>query len=133
MSDQTQTAAARWTGTITEADASAAEAGGELRGLMDVDSHEMMPFQMWGDVFGDAGAELAVLVKDRPTLNNVSQPDMPGDVMEINQRTVWEVKGSDAPGAVDMNRRPAVMDEMGVERQLVFPGFGLLGVHLAYA
>jgi predicted TIM-barrel fold metal-dependent hydrolase len=111
----------------------AAGVSNELRGLMDVDSHEMIPLQMWADVFGDAGAELAVLVKDRPTQNSFNHPDLLGDVMEITPRTVWEVKGSEAPGAVDMTRRPAVMDEMGVARQLVFPGFALLGVHLAYA
>jgi predicted TIM-barrel fold metal-dependent hydrolase len=134
MSDQTQTVATGWTGASAEtAVASAAEIDSELRGLMDVDSHEMIPLQMWEDIFGDVGAELALLVKDRPTQNSFNHPDLHGDFMSITQQSVWEGKGSDAPGALDMTRRPAVMDEMGVARQLVFPGFALFGMLLAYA
>src|SRR3546814_14647159 len=48
----------------------------------------------------------------------------------ISDENVWTVKGVAAPGAVDMGRRIAVMDQMGIARQLIFPTFGLLAMWL---
>jgi predicted TIM-barrel fold metal-dependent hydrolase len=93
--------------------------------IVDVDSHEMMPAQIWEDVFGSDVKELADAViaqsppNDRdPNSHNV--PDFAGDVMEITD-TLTRVKGPKAPGAVDIRRRLDVMDAMGVRRQLMFP------------
>src|SRR5690606_33413240 len=58
--------------------------------------------------------------------------DLDGDTAEITETSVWEVRGPGAPGAYDFSRRHAVMDAMGIGRQLVFPGFGLLGVVMYY-
>jgi predicted TIM-barrel fold metal-dependent hydrolase len=50
------------------------------------------------------------------------------DEAEINHDNVWSLKGADAPSALDLTRRPQVLDEMGIDRQLVFPGFALVGL-----
>lgn len=103
-----------------------------VRGAMDLDSHEMVPTHMWPELFGPAGAVLGPLVEHRPTLNTVARPDIVGDAAPITPSSVWEMKGPGAPSAIDLGRRPAVMDVMGVERQLVFPTFALLGMMLAF-
>jgi predicted TIM-barrel fold metal-dependent hydrolase len=50
------------------------------------------------------------------------------DDMPITNENVWEKKGYHAPGAIDMDRRVAVMDAQGIGKQLIFPGFG----HIAF-
>src|SRR5581483_9819326 len=55
------------------------------------------------------------------------------DDIEITPETVWEHKGWEtepphAPGAIDMGRRTLLLDVMGVDRQLIFPGFGFVGM-----
>jgi hypothetical protein len=64
--------------------------------------------------------------------NTLNRTDITGDVMDISYDSVWKVKGPDAPSAIDLGRREAVMDHMGVARQLIFPSFGLLGLQLMY-
>lgn len=96
---------------------------------LDVDGHEMSPCQKWGEVFGEAGARIAELTE--PMLRrlgdqNFSNPDLEGDLEEITPETVWNVRGTDAPGAFDFSRRLRVMDEMGIEKQLIFPSFALV-------
>ena len=106
----------------------------EIRGrVLDTDSHEMIPASRWGDVFGERGRrfresadELLQFVDKR------SGPDNPNrilvdneDDLEITQETVWAVKGTHAPSAIDMSRRHAVLDEMGVSRALVFSAMGI--------
>ena len=51
--------------------------------------------------------------------------ELRGDTAPINAETVWTTKGPGAPSAADLRRRPQVLDEMGVRRQLVSPGFAL--------
>jgi predicted TIM-barrel fold metal-dependent hydrolase len=57
----------------------------------------------------------------------VNRPDLVADDAEITETSVWEMKGPGAPSAADLTRRPAVLDKMGIERQLIFPTFGLYG------
>lgn len=100
---------------------------------LDVDAHEMTPSHLWGEVFGDAAAriaELALPVLKKTGANDFYNPDVSGDVADINDDTVWNVRGTRAPGAFDMARRAAVMDVMGIQRQFVFPSFALFAVHL---
>jgi predicted TIM-barrel fold metal-dependent hydrolase len=93
--------------------------------LNDVDSHEMMPCQMWTEVYGADVKEIADAVamtslpweKDN---NSHNVPDWSGDVLEITDALML-VKGPKAPGAVDLKRRHDVMDAMGVRRQLMYP------------
>ena len=103
----------------------------------DVDSHEMLPMHLWGSAFGDVGELIAGLDMKRygsakRSKNSLLRPDIAGDDMAISYDSVWNHKGPDAPSAIDLTRRPKVMDEMGIERQLVFPSFALLGIMLMY-
>lgn len=102
---------------------------------VDVDTHEMIPFHLWGAHFGqDLAARLAACERS-PILSGLGEnsnvrPDIAGDVEEITYRTTQILKGCGAPGAIDLNRRVAVMDVQGVRKALVFPGFGLVGIVL---
>lgn len=101
--------------------------------IVDVDAHEMLPTKLWVDEFGDIAADLAHTYEqweyandDNP--NNQFIPNFVADDVEITPETVWNHKGPRAPGAVDMERRLAVLDTMGVDRQLLFPSsVGLIG------
>jgi predicted TIM-barrel fold metal-dependent hydrolase len=98
---------------------------------LDVDSHEMVPLEMRREVFGDIELHTAAMnfgVRARPSTNNTSMPDLAGDVTPIDHESVWNMKGPYAPSAIDLARRPAVLDEMGIERQLVYPTFGLMAL-----
>ncbi|MEE6140163.1 amidohydrolase family protein [Mycobacterium sp. 050128] len=102
--------------------------------VLDVDSHEMAPLELWGEVFGDEIAsrinEVGFDILTRTRANPLSVPGLVGDITPINQETVWQLKGASAPSAIDLRRRPAVLDEMGISRQLVFPTFGLFALIL---
>jgi predicted TIM-barrel fold metal-dependent hydrolase len=105
-----------------------------IRGRIgDLDSHEAIPAPRYPEVFGDVGrrfleeneelwAEMKKISQHVPDEDITS--DRP-DVAEINRENVWTLKGLAAPGAIDMNRRTAVMDEMGINRQLIFPMMGI--------
>src|SRR5271156_5212838 len=105
-----------------------------LRGkILDADSHEMIPAQMWGQVFGPAAAEIAPIFlatpQDGPNSFNIP---ISADTTEITRQTLREIKNGRAPGAIDPVRRLAVMDFLGIDRQLMFPsGVGITGGFLA--
>src|SRR5829696_678627 len=98
-----------------------------LTGTLDADSHEMIPMHMWAEAFGEETAELfmplATGLISRAGANSTKRDDIVADVLPIEYETVWKHKGPDAPSAIDLTRRTAVLDEMGVRRQLVFPTF----------
>src|SRR3546814_16252544 len=98
-----------------------------FRRVNDVDSHEQIPFARWPEAFGDAVEEVRFIMNScpLPSLNAPANDELP-----ISDENVWTVKGGAAPGAVDMGRRIAVMDQMGIARQLIFPTFGLLAMWL---
>lgn len=106
----------------------------DLVDVIDLDSHEMVPMHMWAECFGDEAASLvqplAQGLISRSGPNSTVREDISGDTMEINYETVWCNKGPDTPSAIDLARRPAVMDAMGIKRQFVFPTFGLIGLNL---
>jgi predicted TIM-barrel fold metal-dependent hydrolase len=109
---------------------------GTTLAAIDVDSHEMVPFHMWADTFGaEVTRHFAPFAESRRFLDNgantIVRPDILADDAPITPDAVWQAKGPDAPGAIDMDRRPEVLDAMGVERALVFPSFGLIGIRLA--
>lgn len=87
--------------------------------IMDADSHEYTPVNLWEEQFGSIV---------RPFVDAHVDSKMPirafvaADETEINAETVWNTKFAKAPGAFDLNRRLEVMDFTGVHRQLVFPG-----------
>ncbi len=103
---------------------------------IDVDSHEMVPCHMWEEWFGEDIAAVTQMLTNSPRaadngLNTIARPDVVDDVAEITAASVWIAKGAAAPGAIDMGRRVEAMDAMAVERSLVFPSFGLVGIRLA--
>jgi predicted TIM-barrel fold metal-dependent hydrolase len=87
--------------------------------IMDADSHEYTPVNLWEEQFGQVV---------RPFVDAHENSKMPirefvaADETEINDQTIWNTKFARAPGAFDLNRRLEVMDRTGVNRQLVFPG-----------
>jgi predicted TIM-barrel fold metal-dependent hydrolase len=102
--------------------------------LLDVDSHELVPSHLWADVFGPSAGRIAEVsepfFRKQGAATNFANPGYPGDVMDITHDNVWQVRGTAAPGACDFSRRTAVLDIMGVERQLVFPSYGLVAEQL---
>lgn len=103
---------------------------------VDVDTHEMIPFHMWGEYFGEEIAAKLAACENSPLFSGLGEnanvrPDILCDGEEINYETTHILKGCGAPGAIDLGRRTEVMDAQGVEKALVFPGFGLVGFVMA--
>lgn len=109
-----------------------------LEGTLDMDSNEMVPTHLWSSVFGTAGSRIAAMME--PMLETVAKagshelycPDLVGDITEITSETVWNQKGSRAPGAIDFSRRLDVLDQMQISKQLIFPSFGLVALMAMY-
>src|SRR3974377_98948 len=107
-----------------------------LRGRIgDVDAHEFIPVHRFPEIFGEIGQrfiENGKCILDGLAPMPEGHPhrltEKAWDDAIITEQSVWEKKGIYAPGPADMDRRVAVMDQMGVGRELVFPGFGLLGL-----
>jgi len=99
--------------------------------ITDVDSHEMMPAQVWVEAFGEVARPLADIIMSQPATyaNSANVPDFAGDIAPIRSETLWSTKGSASPGAVDMSRREPIMDLMGIDQQLLFAtSVGLFGM-----
>src|SRR3974390_1830405 len=105
-----------------------------LRGkVLDTDSHESIPAPGWSRAFGERGARFVESARELIQLTEAMSPGENAHILRdydddspITSRTVWEEKGFEAPSAVDIGRRQAVLDEMGISRALVFPGMGIL-------
>jgi hypothetical protein len=96
--------------------------------IFDIDSHESTPINLWSEHFG-AVVDPMVDAVSRSTL--AATRVRSADDTEINARTVWTCKSSEAPGSFDFSRRLQVLDLTGVRRQLMFPGgMGLLALGL---
>lgn len=115
---------------------SAGSIAGPVAGrVADLDSHEMIPVHMWADTFGPEAELLAPLsagLISRAGANSTVREDIVADDAPITEEIVWTQKGPDAPSAIDIGRRPEVLDAMGVSRQLLFPTFALIGMNLLY-
>ncbi|WP_257555979.1 amidohydrolase family protein [Sphingobium sp. CFD-2] len=106
--------------------------------VSDLDSHEQISHVKYGEVFGDRGerflkasADLFRLATEKRKGTDEGNDNFVPDTVEITEKTVWENKGVTAPSHADMDRRPAVMDMMGIQRQLVFPTMGLFALSQA--
>ena len=102
--------------------------------IVDIDSHEQMPAQVWIEKFGEVARPIAEELMSWPArdANSSNVPDYEGDVLEIDPNTLWSMKGPKSPGAVDIKRRPEVLDTMNINRQLMFPtSIGMWGALLA--
>lgn len=101
--------------------------------IVDVDSHEMMPAQLWETEFGPATKTLADAFMQGPPNDpgGLNYPGYARDDVPIDPATIWTIKGARAPGAADPARRVEVMDLTGVSRQLMFPsGVAIMGSFL---
>lgn len=99
-----------------------------VRRALDVDSHEMVPVELRESIFGHTA--LNELLKESAVRKSATNPNatkgvVTGDDTPINYDSVWNLKGGSAPSSIDLGRRPEVLDLMGIERQLVYPTFGL--------
>jgi predicted TIM-barrel fold metal-dependent hydrolase len=102
---------------------------------IDCDTHEMIPFHMWGEYFGEEVADVLKPLEHNRYFNDngrnsIVRPDITADDREISEVNVWNDKGPDAPGAFDLRRRAEVLDVMGVSKSLLFPSFGLSALML---
>jgi len=91
--------------------------------ITDVDTHEMMPAQIWEREFGPVTRDFAKAFLDLPP-NDPTGANYPGydrDLGPITPETIWKVKGPGAPGASEPARRLQIMDMTGVSRQLMYP------------
>ncbi|MCB0994668.1 MAG: amidohydrolase family protein [Acidimicrobiales bacterium] len=92
--------------------------------LLDVDSHEMLPAELWVDAFGDIAAPVAQRFIESRSADDPGYWSVPGctaDSAPVDPTTIWAAKGPTAPGAIDPARRVEVIDAFGVRRQLMFP------------
>ena len=96
--------------------------------IVDIDSHESTPMNLWPDQFGSVVDELVAAVSQSTLAATRIRHT---DDTEINADTVWKRKSSEAPGSFDFDRRLTVLDLTGVRRQMIFPGgMGLLALGL---
>jgi predicted TIM-barrel fold metal-dependent hydrolase len=119
--------------TVLDRPAAKHDKGPVVARVVDLDSHEMVPNELREEIFGhtelhDVTATLIHRPADHP---NAPKGPVVGDVTPINYDTVWNLKGGTAPSAIDLGRRPEVLDLMGIERQLVYPTFGLSALLMA--
>ena len=82
--------------------------------ILDLDSHLQVPISRWGEVLGEATARFGQRFAGIPLLDATDEPD-------LTTESVWTTKGTAAPGASSPEGRLAVLDVMGIERQLIFP------------
>ena len=73
--------------------------------ILDIDSHESTPMNLWSEQFGSVVDELLIAVSES-TLAATRVRD--ADDTEINPDTVWTRKSSEAPGSFDFDRRLGV-------------------------
>jgi len=106
----------------------------------DVDGHEVLPISQWGAQFGHLGPLLqALLPEELDTFgiaelrSGVERDDVGITPDSVWRRVGWENNICQAPGAIDMTRREAVLDTMGVRAQQIFPSFGTAGFMLLTA
>lgn len=94
--------------------------------ILDVDAHEWAPPQLWPEIFGEATRPLAEAdarnvdgMRDFYFANSQCYIE-PTEV--VDAYTAWNAKGPFARASYDMQKRLEVMDFIGVERQVIFPG-----------
>ncbi|MCB2075853.1 MAG: amidohydrolase family protein [Novosphingobium sp.] len=101
-----------------------------LERTLDVDGHEFAPPHLWGGIFGPVAERLAdVCAPFIQAMGDdyINRPGQAADDSPMTAENVWTLRHTGAPGAFDMERRLEAMDLMGVQRQLIFPSYGLWG------
>lgn len=87
--------------------------------INDMDGHDNLPLNHWIDEYGSEVKEFVQTVRSGDSAFDV---DKDFDDAEINSHNVWNLKLEQAPGAFDFGRRVAVLDFVGTNRQLMYPG-----------
>ena len=105
--------------------------------ILDPDTHEQMPAQVWAREISPAMEELAhhwmnMGLDCNYELNHPNVPGYTTDDKPIDPASIWKQKGCASPGSVDIHRRLDVMDAMGIKRQLMFPTAGLFAIYFLY-
>lgn len=94
--------------------------------IRDVDAHEWTPPHLWPEIFGDATKPLAEAdahnVAGMMEYYFANSDCYVGDFDQPDAYTAWNAKGPFSKAAYDMEARLDVMDFIGVERQVIFPG-----------
>lgn len=88
--------------------------------IMDMDGHEQVPLSEWESEFGSVTNSFrdGILAHSAGWIGFVP----PDDSTPISSETVFKVKAWEAPGAMSLGRRLEVLDYVGIERQMIFPG-----------
>src|SRR3974390_2453158 len=96
--------------------------------VTDVCSFDRLSFSLFPEVFGAAGRRFLDANEGpfRPwqALMGAVVPD----TAAITPETVWTSTEMAAPSASDLNRRPGILDAMGIRRQLIFPAILVLAL-----
>jgi predicted TIM-barrel fold metal-dependent hydrolase len=94
--------------------------------ILDVDSHEWAPSRLWTEIFGEASrpmAEAEAYAVDAMKDYYFKNADVITEETDvIDAHTAWYSKGPFNVAAYDFERRLEVLDLIGVDRQLIFPG-----------
>jgi predicted TIM-barrel fold metal-dependent hydrolase len=98
--------------------------------INDIDGHELVPLANWLDEFGSVLKPLQeASVRINATLQGHDEagasaaiPPAPADDALINAYNVFNLKEGKAPGAIDLEKRVAVLDFVGTKRQILYPG-----------
>lgn len=98
-----------------ELPASIAQLSGQI---IDVDQHEATPINLWVEEFGSVTQPMV----DAFGKTSIEMRTKTKDDAEINAETVFNSKLENAPGSFDMSRRVKVMDFIGLDKVLIYPG-----------
>ena len=83
--------------------------------VMDALGYDFFSFSRYPEVFGEPGRRyFEVLAEQFHGWQRKIYDSHPPDTMEITPESVWTKKGPTAPSAIDLRRRPAVLDAMGI-------------------
>jgi len=94
----------------------------ELHGrVLDAMAYDFLAYSRYGEIFGEPGRRYFEVLEKQYAFWMTIMKSMPADMQEVTPENVWTMKGGGAPSASDLSRRPAVLDAMGVRRQLVTP------------
>lgn len=85
--------------------------------INDLDAHEAIPVTLWREEFGPEVDEIIAADTMGFFDTETTRDDTP-----IDSHGVWYVKMEKAPGAFDFRRRLEVMDYVGIDQQILFPG-----------
>jgi len=92
--------------------------------INDADAHEWVPPELWVEIFGEVTRPFAEL--DFHNLRAMKKnyfKDVDSDIQnKLSFRSAWRGKGPYAYGAYDLDRRIELMDFLGVDKQMIFPG-----------